>query len=58
MGVQTAYEDRRNDLRDELRKCLRMAKEMFDGSIWGYDDMDEDYIFNVFMLIKKAKDSI
>jgi 5-methylthioribose kinase len=58
MGVYTTYDEKRDELRDKLTECLRMAKELFDEDIWGYDEMREDYDIDVYQAIKKARDTV
>lgn len=58
MGVVTSYDERRNELRDKLSKCLEMARDILDENIWGYSDMKDDYAFDVFTAVKKARDAV
>ena len=58
MSVITTYDEKRDQLRDELSDCLRMAKELLDEDIWGYDEMKDDYAMNVYMAVKKARDVV
>ena len=55
MSVYTEYDRKRDNLRDELKECLAMAKELVVGEdIWGYGDMPEDYALKVYLSIKDA----
>jgi len=54
----TTYDEKRDALRDKLTECLKMAKEMFDEDIYGYKEMKDDYIINVYSAIKKARDTV
>lgn len=58
MGVHTAYDEKRDYLREELNDCLKLAKELLDEDIWGYKDMRDDYAIEVYQAIKNARDSI
>lgn len=58
MGVITTYDDMREELRDMLNDCLKKAREMFDEDIWGYSDMKDDYIDDVYLAIKRARDTV
>lgn len=58
MGVQTTYDQRRDDLRDKLNECLKMAKGLLDEETWGYNEMDEDYAVEVYQAVKKVRDTI
>ena len=52
MSAQTNYDDMRDELREELNKCLKLAKELVVGEdIWGYNDMREDYAMNIYLKI-------
>lgn len=58
MSVHTTYDDMRDNLRDKLSECLKMAKEMLDEDIWGYNEMRTDYATDVYVAVKKAKDMV
>lgn len=58
MGVYTDYDEKRDRLKDELNECLKMAKELFDEDIWGFEQMREGYIIEVYQAIKKARDTV
>jgi hypothetical protein len=58
MGVVTSYDERRNELREKLSKCLELARDMLDERTWGYSDMKDDYAFDVYSAVKKARDSV
>ena len=58
MSVHTDYDSKRDYLRDELNDCLRLAKELLDDTVWGYDDMRDDYAIDVYRAVKKARDSV
>lgn len=59
MSVQTSYDDMRDELREELNKCLKLAKELVVGEdIWGYNDMREDYAMNVYLKIKETRNMV
>lgn len=55
MSVYTDYDEKRDELKENLKDCLKMAKELVVGEdIWGYDDMREGYAIDVYLAIKKA----
>lgn len=58
MSVHTDYDSKRDYLRDKLNDCLRLAKELLDDTVWGYDDMRDDYEIEVYQAVKKARDSV
>lgn len=59
MGVQTDYDDKRDELRERLNECVLLAKELFVGEdIWGYDQMPDDYAMKVYMAVKNARDKV
>ena len=59
MSVRTTYDDMRDCLRDELDKCLKLAKDLLVGEdIWGYDEMCEDYAIDLYQAVKNARDSV
>lgn len=58
MSVITTYDDKRDQLRDVLSDCLRLAKKLLDEDIWGYDEMKDDYAMNVYTAVKKARDAV
>lgn len=58
MSVHTTYDEMRDSLRDKLTECVKMAKEMFDENIWGYDEMKEDYIIDIYKAIKNTRDMV
>jgi|GEM_PF-6841032 len=58
MSVITTYDEKRDRLRDELTDCLKLAKELLDEDIWGYDEMKDDYAMNVYTAVKKARDAV
>lgn len=58
MGVYTDYDVRRDYLRNELNYCLELAKELLDETIWGFDEMREDYAIDVIQAIKKARNAV
>lgn len=58
MGVYTTYDERRDDLREKLNECLRMAKGLLDEDIWGYDEMNEDYSIELYQAVKRARDAV
>ena len=59
MSVYTTYDFKRDELRDKLNECLRQAKELLMGEdIWGYEDMKEGYAEELYLLVKKARDSV
>lgn len=59
MSVQTSYDDMRDELRNELNKCLRLAKELVVGEdIYGYDDMRDGYAMDVYIKVKDARDTV
>lgn len=59
MGVQTDYDDKRDELRERLNECVMLAKELLAGEdIWGYDQMPDDYAMKVYMAVKNARDKV
>ena len=55
MSINTTYDEKRDELRDNLKECLSQAKELVVGEdIWGYDHMKEGYAIEVYMAIKNA----
>lgn len=58
MGVHTDYDEMRYRLRDNLSECLELAREMLRENTWGYDEMREDYAFDVYQAVKKARDAV
>lgn len=56
MSVYTMYDEKRDKLKETLTECLEMARELLDENIPGYNEMREDYAFDVYVAIKKAKD--
>jgi hypothetical protein len=58
MGVYTDYDQRRDNLREELNECLKLAKELLDEDIWGYNEMRTDYAIDVYQAVKKARDTV
>lgn len=59
MAVHTAYDEKRDELREMLNDCLKLAKELLTGDdIWGYDHMREDYALDVYQAVKKARDEV
>lgn len=58
MSVYTTYDEKRDELKEELTNCLELARKLLDENIWGYDDMSEDYAIEVYQAVKKARDTI
>lgn len=58
MSVHTAYDDKRDELRDILEECLDLAKELVVSKEWGYDHMRPDYAMDVYQAVKTAYDKI
>jgi hypothetical protein len=58
MGVYTTYDEKRDELRDQLAECLELARKLLKEDIWGYDEMREGYAFDVYKAVKDAKDSV
>ena len=59
MGVHTAYDEKRDELREKLKECVLLAKELVIGEdIWGYDQMRPDYAMGVYMAVKNARDKV
>ncbi|MDD4000582.1 MAG: hypothetical protein PHX62_06795 [Bacilli bacterium] len=58
MSVRTTYDEKRDELRDQLAECLKLAKELLDEDIWGYDEMRSDYAIDVYKAVKTARDII
>lgn len=55
MGVYTTYDEKRDNLREKLDECVRMARELLDEDMWGYEEMIEDYALDLYQAIKKAR---
>jgi len=58
MSVRTTYDEKRDELKDLLRECLTLARELLDENIWGYEEMKEDYATDLYVAVKKAKDLV
>jgi len=58
LSVYTTYDEKRDELKEELTNCLELARKLLDENIWGYDDMSEDYAIEVYQAVKKARDTI
>ena len=59
MGVITTYDEMRDRLREQLKECEELAKEMFvNEDIWGYDHMREDYALDVYQAVKQARKTV
>lgn len=59
MSVYTTYDEKRDELKLELLRCLKLAKELVVGDdIWGYENVREGYAMEVYLAIKKAIDEI
>ena len=55
MNMYTDYDKLRDELREDLKSCLKKAKELVVGEdIWGYDQMPDDYALKVYMAIKNT----
>ena len=59
MSVYTTYDEKRDELKLELLRCLKLSKELVIGEdIRGYDDVREGYAMEVYLAIKEAIDKI
>lgn len=58
MSIITTYDEKRDELREALKDCVKMARELLDEDLWGYDQMKEDYAFYVYTAVKKARDLV
>lgn len=58
MSVITAYDEKRDELRRSLTECLEHARELLDEGTWGYDDMRDGYAIEVYMAVRKARDTV
>lgn len=58
MGYVTYYDEKREVLRDALSDCLKMAKELLDEDISGYENMRDDYALDVYVAVKKVRDMV
>lgn len=56
--MYTRYDEKRDELREDLDGCLEKARELLDQSISGYHDMHKDYALKVYQAIKKAQEII
>ena len=55
--VTTAYDEIRKELRDKLSECVKLALQLQDETIWGYDQMKEGYadgILETAVILKKV----
>lgn len=53
MSVYTDYDRLCDELKEDLKECLKKAKRLtVDDSIWCYDQVRDDYMINIFMGIK------
>lgn len=58
MNVCTTYDEKRKQLKDSIIQCIELGMELQDETIWGYDDMKEDYvddIMDIILFLQKAK---
>ena len=58
MSVITTYDEKRDELREALKYCVKLAKALLDEDLWGYDEMREDYALDVYTAVKKARDAV
>ncbi|GAV11352.1 hypothetical protein [Paenibacillus sp. NAIST15-1] len=58
MSVRTTYDEKRDILKKTLQECLEQARELLDEDIWGYEEMREGYALDVYVAVKKAKDTV
>ncbi len=61
MGVVTRYDEIRDDLRDKVNECIKLALKLQDEDIWGYEDMNDEYVDNVLkilVMLQKVKKKI
>ena len=61
MSVYTTYDEIRDNLKSQLNDCVKLASELQNENIWGYEDMSEEYkdnILEALILIQKAKRKI
>lgn len=58
MSVITTYDEKRDKLREALKGCVKLAKELLDEDTWGYDGMRDGYAMDVFTAVKNARDLV
>jgi len=59
MGYQTPYDKKRDELRDKMKECMDLARELAMGhDIPGFEEMSDDYGMKVYMAIKEARDRV
>lgn len=61
MSVTTSYDEIRIELKDKLKECTRLALQLQDENIWGYEQMKISYsdeMLEVLVLITKARKKI
>ncbi|WP_180232329.1 hypothetical protein [Priestia megaterium] len=58
MGVYTTYDEKRDQLRQNLKECLEQARELLNEDIWGYDEMRNGYALDLYQTIKNARDAV
>lgn len=61
MSVYTTYDKIRDNLKDQLSDCIKLASELQNENIWGYGDINEEYkdkMLEVLILLQKAKRKI
>lgn len=58
MSVHTTYDEMRDEIEEDLNRVLEKVVKMFDENIWGYKDMRKDYIIDVYIAVKSARDKI
>lgn len=58
MSVNTTYDEMRDKLRDKVKECVEIARDLLDESIWGYEDMREDYAIEIYTQLLHVKKMI
>lgn len=57
--MSTTYDSMRDELREDLEKCLKKAVGLLDGKdVWGYDHMMDGYALEVYLAVEKAVKTI
>lgn len=58
MGVYTDYDEKRDELKSRLSECIDLSRELLDENTWGYTSFSENYALELYIAIKKVRDSV
>lgn len=58
MSVQTEYDFLRDELRDKLSECVKLAVKLTTSEEDGYDSMRKDYAIDVYVAVRNARDIV